>query len=359
MAELSREARALLETIAGPESAGNYDIIYGGGRFSDYADHPRQYVTITSGPNKGQKSSAAGKYQFLGSTWDDQAQKLGLTDFSPASQDMAAWNLAQEEYRRDTGRDLQADLASGDISRVAPSLRNQWTSMPGGIEQGITGDAFSRAYAQALASSEPEFRDVAFPQERPNSVPRTMLSYAGQSGYPGSSGLPQIGPSGGPALNAIMRAASPQQPKQGDSFWGGIMSPIKTAMGGIGTPIMRSASSPNVQRAAIGPLLGTVAGRTAITRALMNQNIGQAPTVTQGHSGPGTRAMAVTGQGATPVMLASRQSSRSHPSSSPSPNAHMNMDVYRANAAVLGGGGFNQSNIDRALSSGKTLYKSA
>ncbi len=143
MAELSPYAKALLETIAGPESAGDYNVIYGGSKFSDYGDHPRTPVMITSGPNKGQYSTAAGKYQFLGSTWDDQANKLGLTDFSPASQDVAAWNLAQEEYRRDTGRSLEADLAAGDLSRVPSSLRNQWTSLPGGIEQGITGTGFS------------------------------------------------------------------------------------------------------------------------------------------------------------------------------------------------------------------------
>ncbi|MEQ9634597.1 MAG: D-alanyl-D-alanine carboxypeptidase family protein [Devosia marina] len=170
---------------------------------------------------------------------------------------------------------------------------------------------------------------------------------------------------GGPALAyagnttpAVMRAQA-QPAKQGGGFWGGITGPIKTAMGGIGAPIMTAASSPNVQRQMVGNMFGTVGGRTAIMKALMNQNIGSAPNVSQGHSGPGTRAMAVSGGKAAPVMLASRQSSQSHPSSSANPNAHMNMSVYRANAAVLGGGGFNQSNIDRALSSGKTLYKLA
>jgi hypothetical protein len=40
--------------------------------------------------------------QFLGSTWDDQAKKLGLADFSPVSQDKAAWNLAAETYKAQT-----------------------------------------------------------------------------------------------------------------------------------------------------------------------------------------------------------------------------------------------------------------
>ena len=150
MAELSPVARALLETIAGPESKGDYNVIYGGSQFDDFSAHPNKPVLITSGPNKGKYSTAAGKYQFLGSTWNDQAEKLGLTDFSPASQDMAAWNLAVEEYKRDTGRDLEADLTAGDISRIPASLKNQWTSLPGGIEQGIGGTAFANAYASNL-----------------------------------------------------------------------------------------------------------------------------------------------------------------------------------------------------------------
>lgn len=140
---LSPEARMLLEAIAGPESAGRYDVVYGGQKFDSFADHPRIAVPIASGPNAGKTSSAAGKYQFLGSTWDDVSRRHGLTDFSPANQDIGAWFLAQEEYARDTGRDLQADLAAGDMSRVAPSLRDQWTSLPGGIEQGQDAGTFT------------------------------------------------------------------------------------------------------------------------------------------------------------------------------------------------------------------------
>lgn len=153
MAQLPAAARALLDAIAGGESAGAYDVIYGGDRFSDFSDHPRQYVTIKSGPNAGQKSSAAGKYQFLGSTWDDQKTKLGLTDFSPASQDAAAWNLAVETYSQKTGRDLLADLEAGKTTEVSDALKGQWTSLPGGIEQGVTAGDFSARYGNALGAA--------------------------------------------------------------------------------------------------------------------------------------------------------------------------------------------------------------
>ena len=97
-ASIPAEGRALLGRIASGEAT-SYDMLYGGGKFQGYGDHPRVYQPITSGPDVGQKTSAAGLYQFLGSTWDQQAKKLGLKDFSPANQDTAAWDLAQTEYK--------------------------------------------------------------------------------------------------------------------------------------------------------------------------------------------------------------------------------------------------------------------
>jgi muramidase (phage lysozyme) len=133
-----RWARGLLDSIAATEADG-YDRIYGkGGRLTDFSDHPRKAVRIESGPNKGRTSSAAGRYQFLGSTWDEQRKRLGLSDFGPRSQDMAALDLAMRNYKTKTGRDLAADLQSGDPSRVnnvGRALSGTWTSLPSGIEQ--------------------------------------------------------------------------------------------------------------------------------------------------------------------------------------------------------------------------------
>ncbi|WGR74346.1 MULTISPECIES: hypothetical protein [unclassified Bradyrhizobium] len=132
------EGRALLDRIAATESAGRYNVRYGGAAdktFEGFADHPRIAEPITSGPDVGKTSSAAGRYQFIAPTWDAQAKKLGLKDFSPANQDAAAWDLAQTEYKARTGKDLLAVLKSGDqaaISDVPRQLSGQWSSLPGG-----------------------------------------------------------------------------------------------------------------------------------------------------------------------------------------------------------------------------------
>jgi muramidase (phage lysozyme) len=132
------EGRELLAAIGGPESGGAYDIRYPGGpgrRFESFADHPRIKEVIRAGPNAGLTSDAAGRYQFLSSTWDTERAKLGLRDFSPANQDKAAWDLAETTYHNATGGDLLTALRSHDptvMAGVAAALKPQWPSIVSG-----------------------------------------------------------------------------------------------------------------------------------------------------------------------------------------------------------------------------------
>ena len=148
--EIPPEGRALLDTIATDEAKG-YDVIYGGRRFTDFSHHPNIRVPITSGPNKGMVSTAAGRYQFLFSSWTDQQRQLNLPDFSPQSQDKAAWHLAQTVYRNQENRDLLFDLQNRIFDKVGPALHGTWTSLPGGIEQGVSANRFVTNYTRNLA----------------------------------------------------------------------------------------------------------------------------------------------------------------------------------------------------------------
>jgi muramidase (phage lysozyme) len=146
--EIPPEGRALLDAIAEHESAGHYDVIFGGQRFTDFSHHPNIPVPIPGRP--GLVSTAAGRYQFLFSTWTIYQNKLHLPDFSPASQDKAAWALAQADYHTRTHGDLLSDLRSGDLSKIGPGLHDTWTSLPGGSEQGVGFAAFQALYKSKL-----------------------------------------------------------------------------------------------------------------------------------------------------------------------------------------------------------------
>jgi len=178
------EGRALLGRIASGEAT-SYDMLYGGGKFQGYGDHPRVYQPITSGPDVGKKTSAAGLYQFIGSTWDQQKAKLGLTDFSPANQDAAAWDLAQTEYKAKTGRDLLATLKSGDqtaISDVPRQLSGQWSSLPGG-RQPASGQA--PAFRPGLADADAAMKLT--PQEK-SLYQRHLTNLTGPGGVDNADG---------------------------------------------------------------------------------------------------------------------------------------------------------------------------
>src|SRR5258708_4935157 len=134
--------------------------------FSSYAAFPQW--SGWHNPADGSISHAAGRYQFEPRTWRDSAARLHLTDFSPASQDLAAWDLAAGVYHRVThGRDLEADLLAGETSHVAPVLHSTWTS--------LSNASFDHRYRQSLAplaapandnapSNEPANMDTAAPR---------------------------------------------------------------------------------------------------------------------------------------------------------------------------------------------------
>ena len=147
--------KALLASIARGESSGyGYDMMLGGGKISDLSKHPG---VLNSSPYGS--STAAGKYQFLKRTWDEEAAKYGYKDFSPETQDTAAWNLARDVYKRKAGRDLETDLASGDantLNNISSTLSGTWTSLPGGPQPNSNwkGKDFASVYNENLGAGD-------------------------------------------------------------------------------------------------------------------------------------------------------------------------------------------------------------
>ncbi len=163
--DIPTEGAALLETIAGPESGGQYDVRYtpdGGSKFSDLSRHPN----IAEPTRDGRQSTAAGKYQFVKATWDRAARALGLKDFSPESQDKAAWWLARQDYQSHTGRDLLSDLKSPDANvqaGIRRTLSQTWEGLKG-MGDGDFANRIAAGPAPAAGQASTQYANI--PLER-------------------------------------------------------------------------------------------------------------------------------------------------------------------------------------------------
>lgn len=117
--------RQFLDLIAHTEGTeGNgYRTAFGGGRLSNLSDHPRYSKTFKQKNGKTNKTSAAGRYQFLRGTWDGLARQYGLKDFGPQSQDIAAVALLAQNGALD--RILKGDM-QGAVRKAGPT----WASLP-------------------------------------------------------------------------------------------------------------------------------------------------------------------------------------------------------------------------------------
>lgn len=110
--------KKFLNVLGKAEGAG-YNTIVGGSSFSDYSAHPGIVGLVTAeGP-----STAAGKYQITKTTYDRKASELGITDFSPESQDRIAIALIEE-------KNALEDIRNGDFNSAINKLGGVWASLP-------------------------------------------------------------------------------------------------------------------------------------------------------------------------------------------------------------------------------------
>jgi muramidase (phage lysozyme) len=137
--------RALMRTISASESnvIRPYHVLHGGATVGTLERHPNRCEAIGQGPNRGNCSTAAGRYQVLFGTWielaaryhpdrtDNLLDAVGLS-FSALDQDRVvhAWLADPRAWRLDIG----AQLRHGRVQPVLKRLSGTWTSLGYGIE---------------------------------------------------------------------------------------------------------------------------------------------------------------------------------------------------------------------------------
>jgi muramidase (phage lysozyme) len=152
--------RALMRTISMSEAnyPNPYGLIHGGEYLSDYSQHPDHCTAIKVGPNTGRCSTAAGRYQFLTSTWTEKSRIYHPMpsrfivwerfSFEPEYQDavMYSWLNDPEAW----GTDLRVLLQQGAIDDVLSRLSGTWTSLGYGLETNSMSAQLPDLYSKFL-----------------------------------------------------------------------------------------------------------------------------------------------------------------------------------------------------------------
>lgn len=125
----ARNVTAFLDMLAWSEgtstikaSEDGYNVIVGGGLFTDYSQHPNQRIYL---PRYKIYSTAAGRYQILYRTWQAIVKNYGFRGrFIPEAQDLAAIKLLTECGAMPH---IKAGRMAEAIAKAAPI----WASLPG------------------------------------------------------------------------------------------------------------------------------------------------------------------------------------------------------------------------------------
>lgn len=152
--------RALMRTISASESnyGRPYHVLYGGRYVRNLSRHPNRCIRISVGPNTGNCSTAAGRYQFLNKTWAKMARRYhprptGILlwrsySFEPEYQDRVVHDwLSDRNY---WNADLPQMLRQGKVRPVLRMLSGTWTSLGYGIETNSMSKHLPQIYDRML-----------------------------------------------------------------------------------------------------------------------------------------------------------------------------------------------------------------
>ncbi|MBD3881186.1 glycoside hydrolase family protein [Phormidium tenue FACHB-886] len=152
--------RALMRTISASESNSSrpYSLLYGGDHIQDLSQHPDLCVPIVAGPNLGDCTTAAGRYQMLTTTWAAKAEA-----YHPQNNSLMFWQpySFQPEYQDEVvyrwlddpsawGVNLSQLLQEGQVNEVLRVLSPTWTSLGYGIETNDMSSALPQIYEEML-----------------------------------------------------------------------------------------------------------------------------------------------------------------------------------------------------------------
>jgi muramidase (phage lysozyme) len=127
---ISTVQQALHDSIAYAEGTRNhsndgYDVMFSFRLMSGCSRHPNQCISYG-----GTCSTAAGRYQFLTSTWNSVARARNLTSFEPENQERGAAYLISTTRRVSVPQNRA--MTASEFSNAMSKLSYEWASLPPG-----------------------------------------------------------------------------------------------------------------------------------------------------------------------------------------------------------------------------------
>lgn len=183
--------RALMRTISASESTGNrpYSLLYGGQQVNDLSRHPEVCVTIVVGPNTGNCSTAAGRYQIINTTWYQIAPRYHPNpsrlmfwsgySFEPEYQDVVVHRWLSDS--RVWGTDISQKLRQGKLNDVLRRLSPTWTSLGYGIETNSNTRTLPKVYQNVLKEELTAANQLPSPNLAPASTSKVKAKKATKS----------------------------------------------------------------------------------------------------------------------------------------------------------------------------------
>ncbi len=214
-----------LGTIRAAEGTAKYANPYSigfGGRQHSLAQHPGVSASFRDNSGRRGKTTAAGAYQFLGGTWNEMKNALGLKDFSKKSQDIAAVGLLDRAG-------ALGHVMSGNVKGFVNSAKDTWASFPGApYNQPTKSMSFMQSAWNSpssvkdiglLSAIAPDVRNIPTPTARPeptytaplSSVQRAPLQEVAMSPFDAG----RFGPAPTSPAFDVSRFASPDAVAQG------------------------------------------------------------------------------------------------------------------------------------------------